>query len=72
MRRLLAPVLVAGMLLVWAEPAEGGFAAGVPVEGFIPDLTISAKGGWARLFDDQMRLAGLTNGWDLGIEVSWN
>jgi hypothetical protein len=50
----------------------GRLTCGVPVDGYVPDLTLSAKAGWARFIRSELNSAGLTDGMAVSAEASWN
>ena len=60
------------LLVSWAGPAQAGEWVGLPVDGWIPDLSLSIHGGWVRFHEGEMVNAGLQNGFQALLEASWN
>jgi hypothetical protein len=64
--------LVALILAGLSGPAAAGKWAGLPVDGWVKDFTLSTKGGYSRFLDPELRAARLVNGYTLLLEGSWN
>ena len=68
MRTALVVLVLTGL----SGTAEAGKWAGLPVDGWVKDFTLSVKGGYVRFLDPGLRGVGLSGGYTLRLEGSWN